>query len=241
MISLIKLIDHMILMTPPDQSEKDQKKEAFANFADSLIQAEKDDEQAKKDILRKGIAKREKKQKGEIESSRAITKLISELREKADLSPFVGTSGKIKSPRLRRGEFIEILSRELLYIGSEEMKETGGVVSLKHLRTYFQQKRDNWELRDQDIPEAIDHLLSQQLIANREEIEGEIIVYFQAIELSSDPKQLVEASLNIEATHERLLMILGWSEARLQQAIDQLVEDGIAIDDGTQVYFPGLS
>jgi hypothetical protein len=231
----------MVLMTPSDESNKDEKEKAFASFADSLIQAEKDDEQAKKDILREGIAQREKKQKDKISSSRTITRMISELREKADLSPFVGNSGKIKSPRLKRGEFIEVLSRELLYVGIKEMQDSGGVVSLSHLRKFFREKRENWDLREKDIPEAIDHLLEQKLIAGRDEVDDEIIVYFQAIELSSDPKQLMEASLNIEATHERLQTILGWSEARVQQALDQLVEDGIAIDDGTQVYFPGLS
>lgn len=243
MISLIKAIDHILLMTPAEKQEDERKakKDVFANFADSIVKAEEEDAAAKKDILREGIAEREKKDKGAISRSRVITSRLSQMRQKADLSPFVGTSGKIKSPKIRRGEFMEILAREVLYIGNEEMEAHGGVVGLSRMKEYFEEKRDNWQLRKNDISEAVDLLIDAKLIAGKEDLGDEVIIYFKAIELSHDPKSVIQAAFGIEATYDRLLQILGWSKERLKQAIDQLIQDGIAIDDGTQIYFPGLS
>ena len=50
-----------------------------------------------------------------------------------DFLPQVGTSGKIKSPKFRRGDFVKLLARELLLIGHDELKEFGGVISKEKL------------------------------------------------------------------------------------------------------------
>ncbi|MCY3411194.1 MAG: hypothetical protein INQ03_06095 [Candidatus Heimdallarchaeota archaeon] len=220
---------------------EDEKKKAFAAFATDLQNVEKEDELAKKEILKKGIEMREKEHKNTVKSSRLINSKLSSLREEADLSIFVGTSGKIKSPTFRREEFITLLARELLLIGNEEITGTGGIVSLVKLREHFAKTRDNWILKDKDIPEAVKLLAKEELIPSFEKLDNDLeIIYFKPAELSKDTQKILLAAHGIEATKTKIKDILGWTDERLNLGIQTLVNAGIAVADGDYLFFPGI-
>ena len=228
-------------MVPDSSQDEDPRKSAMANFASGLLAAEEEDKKAKKAIIREGVERLEKSESALIKSSKMLTSELARIREEADMSPFVGTSGKITSPKLRRGEFIELLGRELLWIGREELKDKGGIISLSQLRSYFTTNRDNWELRDKDIPEALRWLNEEDMIPELDRLDDELtLIRFRPIELSQDTRAILKAAMGLEVTKSRLLSILGWQELRLDEALHQLEEDGIAIISGEDVYFPGL-
>ncbi|MCH8908107.1 MAG: hypothetical protein IH840_13545, partial [Candidatus Heimdallarchaeota archaeon] len=126
-----------------EKSKKESTADAFANFASSLSQIEETDKVERGEILKKGVEDREKLEKDTLQSSRLVTGKLSSIREEAGLSAFVGTSGKIKSPKFRRSEFIQLLAREVLLIGRDELKDKGGFISTDYLNTYFSECRDN--------------------------------------------------------------------------------------------------
>jgi len=225
----------------PDDPDHNDKSSAFSDFASDLLAVEEEDKKAKKKIIKEGVKRLEEKESGLINSSKLLTAELAKLREKADMSPFVGTSGKITSPRFRRKEFIEILGREVLWIGREELKDRGGIISLSQLRKYFTESRDNWELRDKDIPEALDWLDEEGLIPTIDKLDDELtLIHFRPIELSEDTRKLLKAAMGIETTQSKLKSILGWSLERIEVTLTALEDAGIAILDGEHVYFPGL-
>ncbi|MDH5402180.1 MAG: EAP30/Vps36 family vacuolar-sorting protein [Candidatus Heimdallarchaeota archaeon] len=224
-----------------DEDKERKRKDAFANFANSLINTEIEDKEAKDEILREGIAEREKNQMKTISSSRMLTAELSKARQKAGLSAFVGTSGKIKSPKFNRSEFLELLSREVLLIGSEEIKDSGGILSIQKIYQHFNDTRPNWELRDSDIEDAIKVLVDKELIPGIETINKELsIVHFIPSELSTDTREILKVSSGIQVTIDRLVVLLNWQRERVNSALNQLVLDGIAVMAEEEVYFPGL-
>lgn len=221
--------------------EEKSKKAALSSFADSLLNAQKEDKKAKKEILKKGIEERENSEKSALLSSRLITSKLSDMRSQADMSAFVGTSGKIKSPKFKRKEFISLLARELLLIGNEELTDKGGIISLAKLQKFFDETRDNWELRENDIKDALNFLMDEKMIPNYEKLDENIeLIYFKPIELSTDTRRILMVAHGIDATKKAIQDVLGWDKERVQLAISQLVRDGLAVEEGDFVFFPGL-
>ncbi len=228
-------------MDSEDRADKDKVKDAFANFAKGIKNVEKEDQEAKKEILVEGIKKREKINKKTLRSSRILTESLSKIRTEAGKSAFVGTSGKIKSPKFRRKEFVKLLARELLLIGHDELKEFGGVISKEKLDSHFTETRENWQLRENDILEALAYLVDEQLIPHTDKLDEKLeIIYFVARELSSDGKEILLASQGISPTINQLSTVLNWSEKRVESGVTQLVDDGLAIKDKDTIFFPGL-
>ncbi|MHA2098088.1 MAG: hypothetical protein ACW99A_05330 [Candidatus Kariarchaeaceae archaeon] len=228
-------------MDSEDRDGDEKVKSAFADFAKGLSDVEKEDKKARKDILIKGIEEREKINKKTLFSSKILTESLSKIRTEAGQSAFVGTSGKIKSPKFRRGEFVKLLARELLIIGHDEFSEYGGVISNSKLDSYFSETRSNWSLRDGDILEAVQYLVNEKLIPHIDKLNEELdIIHFIARELSTDSKEILMASQGIEPSISKLAKLLNWQEARVNNAVKQLASDGLAIIDNDNVYFPGL-
>lgn len=226
---------------PADKPKKKENVDPFASFASGLLDVEKEDKEAKKEILREGIEDLENSEKKNILSSRMLTSHLSDAREKAGLSTFVGTSGKIKSPKFRRKEFLGLLARELLYIGTEEFKDKGGIVSLQKLEEFFAENRDNWELRDDDIKKAVQVLEKEKLIPQFEKLDDELqLIHFRPVELSKDTQALLKMAHGVDVTPAKLKDMLGWQEERVNAAITLLVNSGLAVVDGETIYFPGL-
>lgn len=230
-----------LIVDSEDRKEGEKVKHAYANFADSLVDVEEDDKKAKKEILVKGIEEREKISKKTLSSSKILTEALSKIRTEAGKSAFVGTSGKIKSPKFRRGEFIKLLARELLLIGHEEFMQYGGIISKSKLESYFEETRTNWKLREDDIQEAVGYLVKEELIPQIDKLNEELdIIHFIARELSTDGKEILLAAQGIDPSISRLATMLNWEKVRVEKAVKQLASDGLAIIDGDSVHFPGL-
>ena len=83
-------------------------------------------------------------------------------------------------------------------------------------------------------------------ISDIEKLSNIIIIKLYPIELSDDPKLLLDVveEVGIE-TKEGLLKKLNWSEIRLNTVIDFLIEKGICKMSensmmGIKLYFPGI-
>lgn len=225
----------------PTDEENKKKKDAFANFASKLDKVVEEDKEAKKEILKDGIESMEKSDKGSIMSSKALTGKLSSIRQEAGMSAFVGTSGKIKSPKFKRKEFIELLARELLLIGSEEMRDKGGIISIAKLTDHFAETRENWELRDKDIKEGVEYLKSKELIPKFNKISDDLqLIHFRPIELSQDTQEILKVAHGIEVTRDKLVDLLGWTAERVDTGISLLKTNGLAVEDDGFIYFPGL-
>ena len=227
-------------MDSEDRDNKRDVKDAFASFAKDLKNVEKEDKEAKKEILVKGIEKREKINKKTLRSSRILTESLSKIRTEAGKSAFVGTSGKIKSPKFRRTDFVKLLARELLLIGHDELTQSGGIISKEKLDTHFKETRDKWQLRENDSVEALSCLVDEKLIPHIDKMDKLELIYFIPRELSSDGKEILIASQGISPSISQLSTILNWNEKRVENAVKQLVEDGLAIQDEETLFFPGL-
>ena len=228
-------------MDSEDNQEGDKVKNAYSNFAQGLVDVEEEDKKAKKDILVKGIENREKISKKTLSSSKLLSESLSKIRTEAGKSAFFGTSGKIKSPKFRRGDFVKLLARELLLIGHEEFSQYGGIISKSKLESHFLETRTNWKLRENDIQEAVSYLVKEKLIPRIDRLNEELdIIHFIARELSTDGKQILMAAQGIDPSISRLATVLNWKEIRVKNAVQQLVSDGMAVMDDDSVYFPGL-
>ncbi len=223
------------------EDSNDDKKKAKENYAQSLLNIEKDAKEKKTAILKNGVQKIEDDKSQSVFRSRKIKERVTKLREKAGLSAFVGTSGKITSPRFKRGEFLQILSRELLLIGTEELKnETGGIISIEKLQDHFSKTRSNWKLREKDIPEAIEILEKNKLIPGFIDKEKKI-VQFIPVELNEDSNELLRIAKGFEMLNvEKIQLVTGWNKERVEKTIEQLENLGLIIVDEENIYFPGL-
>lgn len=235
MKSFFKVILQYLFM-----SEKQTKKDALDAFAASLNKVEEDDKQTRKSVLKKGVLEREEK-KGTNIRSKMVQQQLTRIRSEADLSAFIGTGGKIKSPRFKRKEFLQLLAREVLLIGTEELTGTGGIISLTKLQQHFNETRKNWELRENDLFEAVEKLIKQDMIPRIEQTSTESLIYFKAIELSQDPESIIMAASGVDdLSIEILCNLTGWDIPRVREAVEQLEQSGIVITEGDTVYFPGL-
>lgn len=235
----------MLNMSNPSPNEEEEKvhtskKSAYDNFADNLLKIEEEDKEAKKQKLKEGIEAIEKSEKLSLSSSKSLTSHLSRLREEAGMSSFVGTSGKIQSGKLKHGEFIALLAREILLIGNEDFNDVGGIVTISKLKEYFKTNRENWELKTNDIEEALKKLEKEKMIPGMEKIGDKELIYFKPVELSNDIKEILKAASGIDATIRSLSVILNWPEERTINTLKLLEKEGLAIIDGENVFFPGL-
>lgn len=221
-------------------TDKDERKNAMNDFAKKLADVEQAAKDEKKAILKQGVKTREMNLGKTTLKSRKITSNLASIREKAGMSAFVGTGGKIVSPRFRKKEFLHLLARELLYIGTEELTEAGGILSLSKLEEYFANSRPNWKLKEKDIPQAIQLLEKEKLIPGFIDKEKGI-VQFRPIELSDDANKILRMASGLgQSTAKDLAKMLGWGIERVDAGIKALTKLGLAVEENGTIFFPGL-
>ncbi|MHA1778323.1 MAG: hypothetical protein ACTSYN_02005, partial [Candidatus Heimdallarchaeaceae archaeon] len=68
----------------------------------------------------------------------------------------IGTAKKIRTPMIfGKDQFQQKLARELLIIGTEELKDIGYAITIGNLIKYFNETRPNWRVRTSDITKVI--------------------------------------------------------------------------------------
>jgi hypothetical protein len=213
------------------------KSEAYKQFADKLYNVQEVDKQKRKTTLKEGIDSREELLANSSKST-LIQNQISKISEQAGYSAFTDVSGKINSPKLRRSKFIELLSREILLIGLEQLEISSKVCTLEALENYFETNRTNWVLRKNDIIEAVKHLHKNQLIPKFVESDEGVLIYFRPIELNDDVQKLLIVSSGLSNPKiDMLVSVTGWEKQRLLNALEFLQKNGLVAIDEESVYF----
>ena len=171
-------------------------------------------------------------------------KKILEVRERAGLSSTIGTAGKVKAPLFGKDDFEQKLSREILTIGTEELKDMGGTISLVNLIEYFKRTRPNWKVKSGQIQSIINQLVKDNVIPPKIEIgENEVLVRFKPFETSSDISDILRLATGLEyLTYEIVSSHLGWSIERAEDSLKRMQKLDLAIldEEETRYYFPGI-
>ncbi|MFW9803302.1 MAG: hypothetical protein ACFFFC_11645 [Candidatus Thorarchaeota archaeon] len=176
----------------------------------------------------------------------ALVELLSELGYDAEawIAQARRKRGMVKG-LLKRDDRIDGVRRDILRL-AEESRESGGVMLFSKLLL----RLDNmgWATSSDEAEAIIRHMSKEGLIEGLSTLEsGAVIVKFIPVALTDDPQQLMslaaegDGSLTIEAA----IVKLGWTEERVKNALDLLVEEGVAkmqrsYSKSTQYWFPGL-
>ena len=222
-------------------------RDAYASLGEEFGQIKEDGKKDRQEVLKEGITRIEAEKKNQIFASRVVSDQISELRKEANMSSSVGTSGQISQSRFfGKSDFKEALARELLVIGHEDLKDSGGTVTLSALFDFFKNSRSNWDVNLKQIEDALKHLIKQEIIPPMQSLETsdhDKLVFFKPIELSKDLQTLLKFAPREGEEISYFMSVLGWKKERLVVALESLIQLGLAIlDEETDwIYFPALS
>ncbi len=126
------------------------------------------------------------------------------------------------------------------------VKDLGGVIKINKLYNLIKEKDKKLDFSLDDLSKVLKSMKKQGLISNIEEINNLKLITFIPLELSKDPKKLLNAiSLEGVETKESLMKRLDWSETRVAKVLEFLMEKGICKSEdgsmmGSKFYFPGL-
>ncbi|MFW9912789.1 MAG: hypothetical protein ACFFEU_09970 [Candidatus Thorarchaeota archaeon] len=176
----------------------------------------------------------------------ALVELLSELGydSEAWIAQARKKRGMVKG-LLKRNDRTDGVRRDILRL-AEDSRESGGVMLFSELLL----RLDNmgWATSSDEAEDIIKDMAKEGLIEGLSTLEsGAVIVKFIPVALTDDPQQLMslaadgDGSLTIEAA----IVKLGWTEERVKNALDLLVEEGVAkmqrsYSKSTQYWFPGL-
>ncbi|MHA1911390.1 MAG: hypothetical protein ACTSYA_06815 [Candidatus Kariarchaeaceae archaeon] len=234
----------------PEENKKRAKRsvrDAYASLGKEFGQINEEGKRERQEAIRDGITRIESEKKDQIFASRLVSDQISDLRKEANMSSSVGTSGQISKPKVfGKSDYKEALARELLVIGHEELVEAGGTITLSGLLELFKTTRPNWEIDINQIKNALKHLEKQEIIPKMqplEKSENDTLVFFKPIELSSDLQILLKFAPRDGENVSYFMSVLGWKKERLLNALDSLIQFGLAIldEETSWIYFPALS
>lgn len=246
----------MVIMVQ-DKKEKEKKdkseetlsrsalSQAYSSFEQDLVETQKKDKEKKKDILQKGIEEIEKESKSELLSSKNLVGKLLEIRQRAEMSSTIGTAGKIKTPIIfGKDEYKQKLAREILTIGTEELKAMGYAITVANFVEYFERTRPNWKIKTGEILQTIKELEKEKLIPPKVDLgEDEVLIRFKPIELSNDLEEVLQLATGLPGLKaEQVSSHLDWPFERSQSTLTMMSEMGLAVlDDETSVYyFPGI-
>jgi len=190
---------------------------------------------------------------------------ISEKTNFKELENFINSKGQISQEEsvvlnvlkkgsqysLKKKKLIEIKKKKLIEIintlvESDEIKKLGGIVSINKLYNLIKKREKNLDFTLPELNSTLKFMKKRGHISDIEKLSNIIIIKLYPIELSDDPKLLLDVveEVGIE-TKEGLLKKLNWSEIRLNTVIDFLIEKGICKMSensmmGIKLYFPGI-
>lgn len=198
--------------------------------------------------LHKQLANIEKKYKDQLKTPAIASKLMG-IREELGLPTIIGAFKPKTKPgivdKLSGGGFIEQLAFQILEIGQDSIKATGGTISYADTIKKLQEKYSGYVISLDEIEKAIKILLRQDLLI-REEIVGGIKVLVFAESDSPDLETIIKIAIknNGQLSRERILIETGWTLDRISRALEtleekQLLEKTESVE-GIQYYFPGI-
>jgi hypothetical protein len=146
---------------------------------------------------------------------------------------------------LRRDEREERMCRDILRI-ADESKEEGGIMLLSEL--LLRMDALGWEITSDALEELLRDMSKEGLLEGTISLDnGAKLVKFIPVSLTDDPQRIIVLASQHEGrvTIEEVVLDLGWTEERVRNALDLLVEKGVAklqksFSRSTQYWFPGL-
>ncbi len=135
----------------------------------------------------------------------------------------------------------------IVSIGDSKItNELGGVVKITALYNFIKDENKDLDFTLDDLNKVLKYMRKKGYISDIEEIENLKLVKFIPLELSSDPKLLLE-SVGFEGveTKENLMKKLNWPESRVDEVLRFLIDKGICKSENNSLiserfYFPGL-
>ncbi len=176
----------------------------------------------------------------------ALVELLSELGYDAEawIAKAKKKRGMVKG-LLKRDDRVDGVRRDILRL-AEESRPSGGIMLLSELLV----RLDNmgWAISSDETEDIIKDMSKDGLIEGLSTLDtGAVLVNFIPVSLTDDPQQLMSlaAAGNGSLTIEAAIVKLGWTEERVKNALELLVEEGIAkmqksYSKSTQYWFPGL-
>ena len=193
----------------------------------------------------------EKKYSKELQSNPALIEKVTAIREELGLPTELGIFEKKEKPglldKLTGGGFYDQLALQILDVGKNSFKETGGVMSFAELIKRVQDLYKGHIISINDIQKAVQILEKNNLLAKVEVLDsGFKIIHFVTQELSPDMNEILKLANknNGQLSRERIILETGWTLDRVTRIMAYLEEKQIAVLEetleGTTYYFPGI-
>ena len=146
---------------------------------------------------------------------------------------------------LKRDDRTDGIRRDVLKI-AEASKQAGGIMLIATLLNELDSL--GWDV----VPDEIDSILDDMkrdglIVGTSSSITNARIVQFIPVTLTDDPNSILEIAASHDGvlTLEEAVLELGWTEERVMNSLDLLVERGVAkiqqsFSSGTKYWFPGF-
>ncbi len=146
---------------------------------------------------------------------------------------------------LERDDRRDALRRDILRM-AEQSEEVGGVMLLSHVMVRMDDL--GWDANADEIEDVLKELADDGLIEGISVLKtGAKIVNFVPVELTDDPQAVISLASKRSGmlTIEDIVATLGWTEGRVMNALDLLVQNGVAkrqksFSKSTRYWFPGF-
>jgi hypothetical protein len=146
---------------------------------------------------------------------------------------------------LNRSAREDSIRRDLLKI-AQASKDSGGIILLSELMARLHEI--GWEIDTDDLDKILENLSNEGVIQGVSTLEGGAkLVKFIPVGLTSDPRRILSLAsrYNGKLSMEQILVELGWTEERAQNALELLTSGGVAkiqksYAKSTIYWFPGL-
>ncbi len=202
--------------------------------------------------LEKQLKEFEKKHGKKIKENREYYEKLSEFRRELGLPEEIGVYDWKEKPsfvdKLTGKGYYDEIANEILEIGKESMRETGGLMSVAEVTLRLNKRRPGKIIPPKDVIRALESLKKSGLIQNLKQLDsGTKIVEFVSVDLSKDQEKVLSLASRKGGmlTLEELLIKTKWPMERATRALDAMVQDGLALKDddyseGIRYWFPAL-
>ncbi len=146
---------------------------------------------------------------------------------------------------LERDDRRDALRRDILRM-AEQSEDVGGMMLLSHVMVRMDDL--GWDANAEEIEDVIKELADDGLIEGISLLKtGAKIVNFVPVELTDDPQAVISLASKRAGmlTIEDIVVTLGWTEGRVMNALDLLVQNGVtkrqkSFSKSTKYWFPGF-
>ena len=236
-----------------EKKQKGEKKDIRADISDAyksfdagLKDAQREDEEKRKEVFEEGVERIEKKSGKDLIASKMLVGKVLELRKRAGMAETIGTAGKVKTPILfGKDEFKQKLVQEILVIGTEELEDIGSAITVVNLIDYFRETRPNWDVKTGEILEVVRKLEEKEVIPPKVDLgEEEVLIRFKPIEMSNDIQEILMLATGLPSLSvDKVASHLGWSIERAQSTLTLMMKMDLTVLDEVSgdYYFPGIA